>query len=211
MLCPLFLDEFSDAYDGNVARQNKKKKGFPKGRKGTCRLCKETFPSNAMLAKHKVNVHNMENPYECETCDRAFNNQSNYRRHIISHLPLLFNCDICFLKFPTISKVATHKKKVHGIEQPVHWRDRRAHETQPPTALNDSVQDPSEKCYPCGLCELSFTSKKVKKTHKLDVHGVQEFEQHKCGTCDKVFQHKRTMRRHMQTCQGKNKDIIKFY
>ncbi len=47
-----------------------------------CDECNMSFADNVRLMTHKINYHNVENPYQCPVCNKKLAHQSSLTRHI---------------------------------------------------------------------------------------------------------------------------------
>ena len=50
-----------------------------------CKTCKKRFNQNSDLIKHE-RIHTGEVPYECQTCKKRFSQSSNLKKHERKHI-----------------------------------------------------------------------------------------------------------------------------
>lgn len=83
----------------------------------TCKLCFEWFPSNEKLQGHIATSHDAQKEFKCKYCQKTFDWQSNYTRHMNKHTKKKeFKCKICHYSFNIISNLKRHMVSVHKGE-----------------------------------------------------------------------------------------------
>ena len=64
---------FVDAFDADLKNPSEKNLN-------QCDICIKSFPSNTLLKNHR-RIHTGENPFECEFCEKRFNQLGNLQTH----------------------------------------------------------------------------------------------------------------------------------
>ena len=77
----------------------------------SCGVCNRTFNSLKQLVAHKLTVHQIERPYECEICLKTFMKNHHLKEHRFIHTGLKpHHCSVCGAVFRTASGLKRHQK-----------------------------------------------------------------------------------------------------
>ncbi|CAO1341821.1 unnamed protein product [Diamesa serratosioi] len=93
-----------------------------------CENCSEEFKYKSGLDYHYKIKHTQKpvtaskakkedkkvKQFSCEACDKIFNTNSRYKRHMFMHSERLFSCDICNKSFKSTYDVVKHRKSHVG-------------------------------------------------------------------------------------------------
>lgn len=72
------------------------------------------YYSKKELQSHYAAIHNtVPCIIKCKYCDKVFNSQLNYSRHVKSHINLQWGCDLCTEKFFKKGLLTDHKRTKH--------------------------------------------------------------------------------------------------
>ena len=108
-----------------------------------CSQCDYQTPSRRNLVRHNM-THTGEKPFQCETCQRSFNQKSILNCHMRIHQEIRenpskrFECDLCEYKATTKQSLVRHRL-THAGERP----------------------------YPCYLCDHKAKTKRNLAIHCL--------------------------------------------
>ncbi|XP_075224328.1 uncharacterized protein LOC142326076 isoform X9 [Lycorma delicatula] len=141
---------------------------------------------------------------QCTHCDMVFDTRKEMDKHRREHYRR--NCDVCNKSFRSASFVAQHKLLVHsdavkyvsckqcGKLVKTHYlelHEKRFHIKY------------SSVTYKCDVCEKTFTTKAILKTHRLSVHSNKK-DQIKCEMCNKLFKHDLSYSAHVKSLHSDN-------
>ena len=70
------------------------------------------------LEQHIISVHNKEERYRCDLCERGFSRKDYYQIHVrtVHEGSKPYNCDHCGSSYGQMGDMYRHVRKVHGIE-----------------------------------------------------------------------------------------------
>ncbi|XP_066462846.1 zinc finger and BTB domain-containing protein 40 isoform X2 [Eleutherodactylus coqui] len=151
-----------------------------------CPSCEKIFSAPSLLERHIV-THVGGKPYNCEICDKAYQQLSGLWYHNRTHHPDLFaaqnhrsskfssaQCSSCEQVFSNTSTLQKHAKLEH-----------------PGECMNDS------KLYECEKCKQTYPSSAALQVHiKCKHSGTQPFQ---CLYCSECFQFPGALQHHVST------------
>lgn len=172
--------------------------------------CTRTFTSNFKLSRHLL-IHSGERRFQCTSCDRRFHRKDHLKNHLQVHNPnkILHRCDKCQKTYCSQlsyrKHVALHAAeagdlvcRICGVPQP----DREAILCHLKVHTGSrTLRGPSERKYPCKLCERSFFTKKDVKRHLVVHTGKRDFV---CKYCPQRFGRKDHLVRHTKKSHNGN-------
>lgn len=148
--------------------------------RSTCLLCDKRYANHASCAKHMLKVHNItmpdvERPYGCHQCRKAYVKLGHLQRHLkvahgvgverLSHEATAFECFLCHETFNLRNMLKKHLNKMHlpiGI---------------------------SSICPTCGISTPRLTR------HIAAVHVVKEVQ---CHICHQIYSHPSRLTNHLK-------------
>lgn len=172
--------------------------------------CTRTFTSNFKLSRHLL-IHSGERRFQCTSCDRRFHRKDHLKNHLQVHNPnkILHRCDKCQKTYCSQlsyrKHVALHAAeagdlvcRICGMLQP----DREAILCHLKVHTGSrTLRGPSERKYPCKLCDRSFFTKKDVKRHLVVHTGKRDFV---CKYCPQRFGRKDHLVRHTKKSHNSN-------
>ena len=106
-----------------------------------CDICENTFKYSRTLISHMILVHEKQNNYKCDQCNKPFKDIKSHDDHVRIHFQNIYTkkgkqrkCDICDAWLSTCSTLKNHLSVIHGIIE------------------KDTIE--------CDICQASFESSK---------------------------------------------------
>ncbi|XP_055515429.1 zinc finger and BTB domain-containing protein 40 isoform X1 [Leucoraja erinacea] len=174
-----------------------------------CQKCRMSFPSLEEHKKHIQEVHPPEyNP--CDVCGKNFSAPSLLERHVVTHVGgKPYNCEICDKAYQQLSGLWYHNRTHHPdiFAAQNHRSPKFATLTcsaceksfASMTALNKHVKsDHSDmKMLECEECNETFASQALLHVHTKSKHsGIHPF---KCTYCPSTFRFPGALQHHLST------------
>ncbi|OWR49894.1 putative krueppel c2h2-type zinc finger protein [Danaus plexippus plexippus] len=160
------------------------------------------------VVKNHEKRHKGEFKYKCQTCGKGFQVRSWYQQHQNIHDGVKpFKCDICGMSFHLHRYLTTHRSNVHpqsSVRKP--WVCKQCeYPCDSKNSLNLHLKDKHglviKKSNLCDVCGKVLKDSQQLKVHKRAVH--LNIKPYVCGTCNKSFPKKYTLKNHEQTHKGK--------
>lgn len=116
--CVLQFTEEKEAFisEEEIAKYMKRGKG-----KYYCKICCCRAMKKGAVLHHLVNKHNVQSPYKCKICGKAFLLESLLKNHVAAHGQSLLKCPRCNFEsnFPRgFKKHLTHCQSRHSDDTP---------------------------------------------------------------------------------------------
>ena len=154
-----------------------------------CYVCLKTFKNKYRLADH-MNIHSDTNPFYCEACEVGFTRRCTLERHIKEYhreSTEAFKCSQCNTHFSSDDNLRRHVKTKHL----------------------ENAED-----FACNLCDRKFKRHDTLLKHEEIGHnlrsnvailpGINDEKQiFQCDICQKVYNQKFTLRRHIESKHAK--------
>ncbi|XP_046747082.1 gastrula zinc finger protein XlCGF62.1-like [Diprion similis] len=136
----------------------------------SCDQCKFICVTNADLERHRKKQHVPKVKFYCEVCCETFTDEEQFVTHTAIHNFIDYQqCNRCSITFNDVESLKEHHRLYH-FNQPAE----------------DETEDSKHKCKICGM---AYKFKSVLKQHKLDVHGIPNYERPRrrylCALCGK--------------------------
>ncbi|XP_076646285.1 uncharacterized protein LOC143355393 isoform X2 [Halictus rubicundus] len=168
-----------------------------------CKVYDKYYGFLTHVKRHKNKAKfSEERPHVCQTCGKAFRQQSALYIHSRCHLPDTmknrFPCDQCDKRFSTKPNLVTHKRIHSGVrnftcdqcgKSFIQKGNLEAH------FLTHSVDKP----YSCTQCSKAFKTPLQLKKHETVHTGAKP---HQCAVCGRTFREKGTLREHHRIHTG---------
>lgn len=165
-----------EAYENHYKTVHRKDKKILK-----CEECSEIFDSLDFYTIHFNTFHRIF----CGVCNASFKNLSDVFEHqeylhTVDVLPVLFNCDVCFMGFNTFVQHMTH------MQTHVLIKEQTASQKSSPKAHISHV-------FGCNICSNVFNSKYGLKKHLLEHNSIRNC----CEYCGKSFRTQKYLDNHI--------------
>lgn len=182
------------------SKLKKKKKISPRNEnKGfSCQFCKLPFESSKELNEHYRECH-----VECDLCEQIFKRRYNLKTHMkLQHSDISgkVNCDYCSKTFSTHMSRWIHTKTIHKK----NWK-YKCNECEYGTTHLSLFQNHVKKHVEplnlrCDQCDKEFKSQ-----YRYNVHMKIHEKGLTCSVCNKTFDKRKNMLRHMSRNHGRKK------
>ncbi|KAL4230808.1 zinc finger protein [Mactra antiquata] len=97
----------------------------PDSSKFVCKFCKKEFALQRLLNRH-LKCHSDSKRYLCTFCGKGFNDTFDLKRHTRIHTGVKpYKCPSCDKAFTQRCSLESHTKKVHGMDLPYGYKERR--------------------------------------------------------------------------------------
>ena len=144
-----------------------------------------------------MRIHDGEDIFACDICDREFTSEYYLNRHIVIHdESKQFNCELCGKNFVYVKQFEKHKS-----DSNCHRSCTQCGKTYAKSdALRNHMRIHTGDLFTCDICDKGFTSKTHLKQH-IEIHG--DNKQFSCELCGKEFLDKQQLKKHKMflTCQ----------
>ncbi|ESO12837.1 hypothetical protein HELRODRAFT_63219 [Helobdella robusta] len=120
--------------------------------KHVCLICHKIFPKQRILNRH-MKCHSDIKRYLCTLCGKGFNDTFDLKRHTRTHTGVRpYKCSHCDKAFTQRCSLESHERKLHGLEIPYAYKERR------------------HKTYVCEECGHTSDQPEVHYKHLKDNH-----------------------------------------
>ncbi|XP_060603190.1 uncharacterized protein LOC132756195 isoform X2 [Ruditapes philippinarum] len=97
----------------------------PDSSKFVCKFCNKEFALQRLLNRH-LKCHSDSKRYLCTFCGKGFNDTFDLKRHTRIHTGVKpYKCPSCEKAFTQRCSLESHTKKVHGMDLPYGYKQRR--------------------------------------------------------------------------------------
>ncbi|PFX25684.1 zinc finger protein 134-like isoform X2 [Stylophora pistillata] len=174
---------------------NKTDEGLQK-ENGCLLNCESGADSNGVAKKDKFKMpeSTTRQLYNCQVCDKVFNNSISLKQHMIVHSNKKpFQCRVCGKSFKRSSTLSTHML-IHSDTRPFECQFCGKKFHQKSDMKKHTYIHTGEKPHQCNFCGKSFSQSSNLITHCRKHKGFQPFS---CDDCGVSFMRKVDLRRHM--------------
>ena len=84
----------------------------------SCNICYKSFSADSLLKKHMTEVHNIQGPYVCHTCNKSYWTLIGLSRHDKQiHKGKVLNCPVCDVSIAGAQNwsLKRHLKAKHNV------------------------------------------------------------------------------------------------
>eukprot|EP00079_Xenopus_tropicalis_P028033 XP_012822587.1 PREDICTED: zinc finger and BTB domain-containing protein 40 isoform X2 [Xenopus tropicalis] len=173
-----------------------------------CQKCRMSFPTLEENRQHIQVVHSKEY-HPCPTCDKIFSAPSLLERHVVTHVGgKPYNCEICDKAYQQLSGLWYHNRTHHpDLFAAQNHRSSKfstqcssCDQTFPNAALlqkHTKAEHPDGKVYECDKCKQTYPTSAALQVHiKCKHSGTQPFQ---CLYCTDSFQFPGALQHHVAT------------
>ncbi|KAM8927988.1 zinc finger and BTB domain-containing protein 40 isoform 2-T2 [Pelodytes ibericus] len=173
-----------------------------------CQKCRMSFPTLEEHRKHIQVVHSKEF-HPCPTCEKIFSSPSLLERHVVSHVGgKPYNCEVCDKAYQQLSGLWYHNR-THHPDLFAAQNHRSSKFSVQCNACEQFFSNPSilqkhtklehtvGKLYGCDKCDQSYPTPAALQVHVKCKHsGSQPFQ---CLYCSDCFQFPGALQHHVAT------------
>lgn len=167
----------------------------------TCRVCKETFLTRAMLIIHMrtahssvrpnlplnatntnpLQQHNVNNRLRCRICQKRIHTKNGYKRHMLTVHQVkdcvFIKCKICPSEFSNDKGLKVHMFRTHNITVQQMQQDESLlpipkQESTSPTPPTPPPHKLLKQMFECDICHTVYRNRDQLKSHKSIVHNI---------------------------------------
>ncbi|XP_051895349.1 zinc finger and BTB domain-containing protein 40 [Pristis pectinata] len=177
-----------------------------------CDVCGKNFSAPSLLERHMV-THVGGKPYNCEICDKAYQQLSGLWYHNRTHHPDIFaaqnhrspkfatlTCSVCEKSFASITALNKHMKSDHSDIKMLECEDCK--ETFASQALlHVHIKSKHSGIHPfkCSHCPATFRFPGALQHHLSTEHSTQQTSTFLCGDCAQLFSSQQDLEEHQRS------------
>ncbi|XP_060535183.1 zinc finger protein 37-like [Cylas formicarius] len=195
-----------------------------------CDVCGQDFSKRNLLSAHlDEHVENEEGDFQCEVCNRIFNNLRLFRIHRRMHYPQnkAWTCETCGKRYSSKNLLEEHVNTHLGLRPYICQVCGKDFSSKYTFKAHEKTHEMRPRPFKCSQCPKSFLSQQNLQQHERTHSGVKEFTCHLCskqfgsahnlevhsivhtgykpyvcGLCGKAFARKAEIRDHERTHTG---------
>ncbi|XP_075695665.1 zinc finger and BTB domain-containing protein 40 isoform X2 [Rhinoderma darwinii] len=174
-----------------------------------CQKCRMSFPTLEENRQHIQVVHSKEY-HPCPSCEKIFSAPSLLERHIVTHVGgKPYNCEICDKAYQQLSGLWYHNRTHHpDLFAAQNHRSSKFSSAQCSSCeqvfsntstlqKHTKLEHPDSKVYECEKCKQTYPSSAALQVHiKCKHSGTQPFQ---CLYCSECFQLPGALQHHVST------------
>ena len=169
-----------------------------------CEQCGKSYAVKKALQDHIAFTHQGIRKYECQECKRCFELSTTYKKHLLCHTELTFQCETCGHTSRSKQNYEIHKRK-HTGEKPYVCEQCSAKFADLSSLIAHRKMHSGEAKVMCTFCGKQISNQKNLKRHIAQMHSgrvkpVNPNDQFKlkCQLCDGRFSKLANLNRHMK-------------
>ncbi|KAJ8705687.1 hypothetical protein PYW08_012733 [Mythimna loreyi] len=187
-----------------------------------CTLCDKNIPNINEMKSHLTNVHKKKlyleytdrvipfklaqnGVFECQVCGFNFETFGSIERHMNVHFRN-YVCKECGTGFATKYRLKVHSKSMHNMGNFPCEQCGKVFTTQQKITNHVNAVHKMLKRFKCTKCPERFAEYFRRQKHLVQVHGVAPLK-YKCNVCDKSFDRRYTLSRHMKRDHLEERDF----
>jgi len=160
-----------------------------------CMVCEKDYLKDRINA-HRM-IHNKNNPFQCQLCNKKFNHRNYLTIHQKSHkgetdnnrtlkpsssaqsqTKLPTDCNLCHYQFTRYSALKVHRQKIHTSQEEI-------------SMFKVGVIEDSKLKQKCKFCQKMFFNVNSLKHHQISSHRTElERNEISCEFCGRIFKWK---------------------
>ena len=178
-----------------------------------CEVCCTSFLTKKSFSNHFISAHNHHRQkeikklarkndattslFQCDICEKRFDEKRNLRWHKEWHGEWIYECDICNKKLPSKQILGSHKNRHR--QKSCRWNCGQTFQSHGGRMKHERTKHyqnkPMERiCDICGKpCLNEIQLKEHKKTH---MNPSERNDEYKCSVCFDIFESRRKMENH---------------
>ncbi|XP_074495267.1 uncharacterized protein LOC141769763 [Sebastes fasciatus] len=165
-----------------------------------CDTCEKAFENNSDWQRH-LRSHTGKKSYSCNTCGKRFTQKSILTNHIRIHTGETFTCKTCGKDFSRNSDLSVHMRRAHTGEKPYLCKIcGKDFCRNSDLLLHMRRVHTGENPYSCNTCGKNYFCTSDLRAH-IRIHTGEK--PYSCNTCGKRFTQKSTLNVHIQIHSGK--------
>ena len=169
-----------------------------------CDQCGKSYAVKKALQDHIAFTHQGIRQYECQECKRCFELSTTYKKHLLCHTELTFQCETCGHTSRSKQNYEIHKRK-HTGEKPYVCEQCSSKFADLSSLIAHRKMHSGEAKVMCTFCGKQISNQKNLKRHIAQMHSgrvkpVNPNDQFKlkCQLCDGRFSKLANLNRHMK-------------
>ncbi|XP_038122596.1 zinc finger protein 624-like [Culex quinquefasciatus] len=178
-----------------------------------CPLCLKRFTTAEELSGHSCSRRNqgeMDLPFKCDLCDKAYSGQTSLYAHYSVHPEYHnFKCDQCPSGFFNKTRLNIHKKALHVSKDDYLECNICNMRYKNQQVLRYHQKLHAIRAYCCEFCGKSFETRERLRAHQYNKHAIQDALPYKCSfpKCDKSFLYNCQLKSHEQCHKNKKSPL----
>jgi len=170
---------------------------------GICKGFRTMYPRN--LEAH-CQIHSNLKSFQCDVCSKRFNQLSQLKNHIVTHLDKTIaeipgwakpkQCDICSKHFSDAKALKKHVKEIHSKLKPYICNICNHKSARKAMLQLHMRQHTGDKPFHCDICDYKTGDHNCLRRHKRRHTG---FKPYKCPHCSYAATQSSTFRSHLKS------------
>lgn len=152
-----------------------------------CDVCGADFRKRNELSAHlDDHVATEEGDFQCEICNRIFNNLRLFRIHKRMHYPQskAWSCTICNKKYSSKNLLEEHMNTHTGFRPYICKTCGKDFASKYTFKAHEKTHEIRPRPFQCGQCSKTFLSQQNLAQHERTHLGIKDFS---CSVCGKLF------------------------
>lgn len=149
-----------------------------------CDVCGQEFRKRNELSVHvDEHVATEEGDFQCEVCNRIFNNLRLFRIHKRMHYPQnkAWTCDVCGKRYSSKNLLDEHLNTHTGMRPYVCQVCGKDFASKYTFKAHEKTHEVRPRPFECHQCGKSFLSQQNLTQHERTHSGIKEYACHLCG------------------------------
>ncbi|XP_069775116.1 zinc finger and BTB domain-containing protein 40 isoform X3 [Narcine bancroftii] len=177
-----------------------------------CDVCGKNFTAPSLLERHKV-THVGGKPYNCESCDKAYQQLSGLWYHNRTHHPDIFaaqnhrspkfstlTCSSCRKTFANVAALNKHVTSDHADPTILDCEEcKETFASQTLLHLHTKSKHSGIHPFKCSYCPSTFRFPGVLQHHLNTKHSTQQTTTFVCGDCPQMFSSQQDLEEHQRS------------
>merc|ERR1711894_219553 len=135
-----------------------------------CEQCGKSYAVKKALKDHIAFTHQGIRKYECQECKKCFELSTTYRKHLLCHTELTFQCETCGHTSRSKQNYEIHKRK-HTGEKPYVCEQCSSKFADLSSLIAHRKMHSGEAKVICTFCGKQISNRKNLKRHIAQMHS----------------------------------------